>query len=188
MIWHPAIRFGNLLDKKKNNDGSASLYFLHFSETSLANKSLAYGKELKLTFSCYFDFADYPFDLHLCPMDYGEVAYGIDGGVILETSNIISDGFSTETGQIVLDNLPFPYKFELKPLLTHENIIYMHRKRISSTGMILKVERNSFGLLLTNFYCPTATFALFSTVSFLIKPDKVTNSPNDYVLEVPHIT
>merc|ERR1712008_241988 len=45
--------------------------------------------------------------------------------------------------------------------------------KFSFTGMLLTIKRKSYGQLLSGYYYPTASFALLSMISFLIKPDKV---------------
>ena len=68
------------------------------------------------------------------------------------------------------DHLPSPYKFELAPLPSKE---IMYDELYSYTGMILKLERNSLGKLLSGFYYPTTAFAILSLISYLINPDVV---------------
>ena len=69
-----------------------------------------------------------------------------------------------------IDHLPSPYKFELAPLPSKE---IMYDELYSYTGMILKLERNSLGKLLSGFYYPTTAFATLSLISYLINPDVV---------------
>ena len=60
-IWHPAIEFGHLLryEKIKVYGGSKSFSFWYGKHWGNY-----YSEEFQLTFSCRFDFQNYPFDSH----------------------------------------------------------------------------------------------------------------------------
>ena len=53
-----------------------------------------------------------------------------------------------------------------------------HERKISHgtysiTGMEIRMTRNRLGLLFTSFYFPTGSFAVISSLSFLINPESV---------------
>ena len=146
---------------------------LNIPDGRFSNFTFIYGEGLKLTFSCKFDLTDFPFDSHYCPMRYGDKRYSTQD-VNLESSHVMfGNQVSIINGNpIILNDLPFPFKFELTPLLAYE-ISNNYGMKYSYTGMILKLERNSFESLLSTYYYPTCSFALLSMVSFLIKPEKV---------------
>ena len=75
---------------------------------------------------------------------------------------------------IILDNLPFPFEFQLVVLPNFE-IRDRFRIPFSYTGIVLKMRRRSAGKLLIGYFYPTASFALLSMISFLIKPDMVSS-------------
>jgi hypothetical protein len=79
--------------------------------------------------------------------------------------------FSEGVDSIIIDNSTLPFEFELESLAEKERD-YSHF-RVSMTGMHLKIKRKSLGLLLSGYYYPTTSFALFSMVSFIINPDVV---------------
>ena len=79
--------------------------------------------------------------------------------------------FSEGVDPIIIDNSTLPFEFQLKSLAEKEKT-YSHIN-ISYTGMGLSIKRKSFGLLLSGYYYPTTSFALFSMVSFIINPDVV---------------
>ena len=138
-------------------------------------KSLVYGVRLQLTFSCVFDFAGFPFDSHECPMEFGE-RLGQKPYVTYNTSHIIHGNESQRIGEqpITINNLAFPYEFHLQSLSEFQKFnSYDYR---SYTGMLMKLQRNSLGQLLSGYYYPTASFALLSTISFLITPEKVSDA------------
>ena len=90
------------------------------------------------------------------------------------TSQILHGNQSHQIGDlpIILDNLAFPYEFQLRslPVFQKSN---SYGYTYSYTGMLMKIKRKSLGQLLPGFYYPTASFALLSMISFLIQPDKV---------------
>ena len=174
IVWSPNIGFGHLLMLKKiegigGGMNSKSSVFLYSS----INNHLVYGVPLQLTFSCPFDFTDFPFDSHECPMEFGERLDQIKD-VTFNTSHILHGNKSHRIGDlpIILDNLAFPYEFQLRslPVFQKSN---SYGYTYSYTGMLMKIKRKSLGQLLPGFYYPTASFALLSMISFLIQPDKV---------------
>ena len=73
---------------------------------------------------------------------------------------------------ITLDYSPLPFEFQLKALASKEKLVAGYHN-VSKTGIHLRITRNSYGLLLSGYYYPTTSFALFSMVSFIIDPDVV---------------
>ena len=138
--------------------------------------SLVYGVRLQLTFSCVFDFSGFPFDSHECPMEFGEMLKETKD-VTYNTSRIIYGNESQRIGEdpIIIDNLAFPYEFHLQSLSEFQKS-NSYGYTYSYTGMLMKVQRKSLGQLLSGYYYPTASFALLSMISFLIKPEKVSAS------------
>jgi hypothetical protein len=134
---------------------------------------LIYGVPLQLTFSCRFDFVGFPFDSHECPMECGE-RLGQTNDVTYNTSRIIYGNESQRIGEhpIIINNLAFPYEFNLQslPVFQKSN---SYNSTYSYTGMVMKIQRKSLGQLLSGYYYPTASFAILSMISFLIKPEKV---------------
>ena len=173
-VWSPDIGFGHLLMLEKM-DGiggrrtSKSSNYLYAPEKN----TLYYGVPLQLTFSCQFDFAKFPFDSHECPMEFGERIEQTKD-VTYNTSGIIYGNKSQRIGEhpIIINNLAFPYEFNLQslPVFQKSN---SYNSTYSYTGMVMKIQRKSLGLLLSGYYYPTASFAILSMISFLIKPEKV---------------
>ena len=173
-MWSPDIGFGHLvmLEKMEGIRGrrtSKSWYYLFIPDWN----SFVYGVRLQLTFSCVFDFARFPFDSHECPMEFGEML-GETKDVTYNTSRIIYGNKSQRIGEhpIIINNLAFPYEFHLQalPVFQKSN---SYNSTYSYTGMVMKIQRKSLGLLLSGYYYPTASFAILSMISFLIKPEKV---------------
>ena len=130
---------------------------------------MLYGEGFQLTFSCHFDFQKFPFDSHECRMEYGDYL----GGINYNTATIGYHDRKSRDGaaSILIDDLPYPFEFEIKPIPTFERNFGEYNA--SFTGMLLKMKRKSFRKLISGFYFPTTSFAFLSMISFLIKPDVV---------------
>ena len=127
----------------------------------------------QLTFSCNFDFSEFPFDSHDCPIEYGSGFYSLKQMRLSKTQAVFGN-ISTKFGgdPIIVDNLPFPFEFRLVVLPTFE-LRNIYKISFSYTSIVLKMRRKSPGQLICGYFYPTAAFALLSMVSFLIKPDLV---------------
>ena len=162
------IEFGNLLTYERTKVyGDTSTFSLWYG----GNQSMEYSEEIKLTFFCNFQFANFPFDVHECQVEYGDDEYGISG-INFETATIAYGDSETSIGDppIFLDHLPFPFEFQLEALPVFEKV---YNDNYSYTGMLLKMKRKSLGQLLSGYYYPTTSFALLSMISYFIKPDQV---------------
>ena len=133
---------------------------------------MEYGEEFKITFSCNFHLAKYPFDSHDCPLYFGDDNYNISL-LIFNPIRILykMDETWKEFDPLIIDHSPLLFKFEINPLATKEQDNGFDN--VSKTGMCIQFKRKSFGLLLGGYYYPTTLFALFSMVSFIINPDVV---------------
>ena len=175
-VWSPNIGFGHLLmlEKIEGIGGGMNSHSSDYFYSSIHNK-LVYGVPLQLTFSCPFDFTEFPFDSHECPIEVGE-RLALIKDATHNTSQILHGNQSHRIGDlpIILDNLAFPYEFQLRslPVFQKSN---SYGYTYSYTGMLMKIKRKSLGQLLPGFYYPTASFALLSMISFLIKPDMVSS-------------
>ena len=106
-------------------------------------------------------------------MEFGDETYGTELGVKLNAATInYGTDYSTKGDPaIILNDLPFPFQFELESLPVFEQIL--EEATYTYTGMLMRLKRKSLGQLLSGYYYPTATFAILSMVSFLINPDVV---------------
>ena len=152
-----------------DTDASLSLVF----PSSRWPRNRLFLELFHLTFSCNFDFTEFPFDSHECPLQYGDIAESQEN-VRLNVTLAVFDNITTTIGgdPIVLDNMPFPFEFQLASLPNFEIINRQHGS-FSWTGIVLKMRRNSLGQLLIGYFYLTGSFALLSMISFLIKPDMV---------------
>ena len=170
-IWNPVIMFWNLKKheptKIYGNDEKYSFLF--------ENHSLWYGEGFQLTFSCHFNLQKFPFDSNECRMEYGDYMYGADN-LTLNTAKIVYDDRKIRQGPdppIFIDDLPYPFEFEIQSIPTFNRT--NGELSVSYTGMLLIMKRKSFRKLISGFYYPTASFAFLSMISFLIKPEVVSN-------------
>ena len=79
-------------------------------------------------------------------------------------------GTNKENVPLILDDLALPLGFELEVLPMREKDFNYN---VSQAGILIRMERESLGQLLSGYYYPTASFALLSMVSFAINPDVV---------------
>jgi hypothetical protein len=170
ILWRPWIEFENLLSYEKTQlyGGTKSSSFWKGKNTMMI-----YGEDFHLTFYCRFRFIDYPFDSHECTLMYREKTGDLNN-VTIVPHNIWIGNLEQKDGNepIILDDLPFPFAFKLKPLPTITIPGYLG-STISKTGILFKMKRNDFGKLLASYYYPMASFAALSLISFLINPDIV---------------
>ena len=148
-------------------------FWLAIEKSKPKSYSMQYGEEFQVTLSCHFNLAKYPFDSHECQLYFGDQRYN-SSELKFNPINIHynMNRNSEEVDPIIIDNSPLPFKFQLKPLAVKEkDVIGYHN--VSFTGMHIKIKRKSLGQLLSGYYYPTTSFALFSMVSFIINPDVV---------------
>ena len=173
MVWSPDIGFEHLLklEKMEGIGGGRTSKSSFFRSEKI--DYLVYGVQLQLTFSCYFNFAAFPFDSHVCPMEFGE-RLSETNYVTYNPPQILYGIVSHKTGEppLILSNLTFTYEVHLQSLPAFQKS-NSYGYTYSYTGILMKIERISFGQLMSGYYYPTASFALLSMVSFLIQPDKV---------------
>ena len=181
-MWNPVIAFARLLDYEKTKvfGGEKSFSIWYIGKEVRLQVNLLYSEEVQLSFSCEFHYDNYPFDSHVCTLEFTSQKIFADqlklwpSFIVYEhVSPPIKRGFQDDP--IVLNNLPHPFEFQFKFLPPYEKIDaynYSH----AYVGMEIKMVRNSLGELLSGYYYPMAAFAFLSMISFLIKPDIVSNS------------
>ena len=128
-------------------------------------------RSFQLTFSCDFDFSHFPFDKQKCSIQFGHTLDQIHE-VILESPKIQYGNKFSAIGNspIISKNLP-QFEVRLKPLPSFQ--IGATEHKFSYTGVNITLKRISMGHLNSGYYYPTSSFALLSTISFLINPDVV---------------
>ena len=74
---------------------------------------------------------------------------------------------------VSIQGLPHVYEIIIVSLPSFDWIDNIDNNTYSYTGMSFKLKRKNLGYLSSSFYYPTASFALLSMISFLVKPDAV---------------
>ena len=171
-VWHPVFDFANLTyyEQTKVYGGSDPHRLMYYKK----EQNMEYSETFHLKFSCHFDFTDYPFDSHECFMHYG--SYDTDASEVTLTPPTISYRKSvTRNGDkpMNLQGLPHVYEVIIESLPSFDWIDNIDNTPYSYTGMSFKLKRKNLGYLSSSFYYPTASFALLSMISFLVKPDAV---------------
>ena len=139
----------------------------------LQEENLSYGESFQMKFFCPFNFTDFPFDSNTCCLDYR--VWDAEN-MTLKTARILYGDETTNGGQIVIKNLPFPFEVTLESLKAFPKVRKQNQRMFYHTGMCLKIKRKAPYRLLTSFYYPTTAFALLSMLSFLINPDVVSKT------------
>ena len=98
--------------------------------------------------------------------------------VILGSPTIIYEDISHSLGDdpLIIENSNLPFKFYLNAMAAYEKKDLVDGYLYSFTGLIIKISRKSYSMLMSGYFYPMAAFALLSMISFLIKPDMVSNS------------
>ena len=118
---------------------------------------------------CTFNFESFPFDSHICDLRYGS-SLSINYSIFSGKQGISYNGLTYKsTLKLNQSRLPFDIKVEsLDPFVVDEMGFHY-----SFAGMRIHLKRNSLDLLLGGFFISSGIFALLSTISFKINPDKV---------------
>jgi hypothetical protein len=126
------------------------------------------------TVYCSFDFANFPFDNHQCDLNFGVISWSASS-VSLLSLTIFSGEESTSFGknsiEIISTHSPEPFNINISSIAPFK--IRDNGWNYSFTGMHMEFYRNTIGSLIGGYYVPTATFSIFSLVSYSIDIDIV---------------
>ena len=132
-----------------------------------------------MTFSCHFHLSKFPFDSHECPIYFEDRRYSTN---TLSINDIRVNYGKSWTGvgddPLIVDELALPFGFELEALPIKGK--YYGGYNVSMAGILIRIKRDTLGLLLSGYYYPTTSFALLSMMSFLINPDLVIQYFNEF--------
>ena len=126
--------------------------------------------QFQLTFSCQFDHRKFPFGSQECDLKYGDITYKRDK-LTLNATVVIHNRLRTTFGQAPILIRDSRFDIEVKSLPPF--IKFVEFEACSYAGIRLLMKRKSVGQLLSGYYYPTASFAIVSSISFLINPDVV---------------
>jgi hypothetical protein len=153
MLWNPTLTFQNILKiEKLPTYGGTTNKFFWFQNPH----HMEYAEEAQVTISCNFDFSYFPFDTHLCDLNFGDQQYEVES-FILAPAEVFFAG--QETGpnmppiKTISSRLPFNIEVSSKDVFEHdfEGTNYTY----SYAGLTFRLTRNKLGLLLGGFYGPT---------------------------------
>ena len=175
LIWRPIINFENLLDFKPTKSFGNTAQHNFWIVRNEPHSQMQYGEEFQLTFPCHFHLSRFPFDSHNCSIYFGDERYSSDevfiySVTLLYGSSQNSPSTSEGKDNLLLDDLALPFRVTLEVLPIREKDFNYN---VSQAGILIMIERESLGQLLSGYYYPTASFALLSMVSFLINPEVV---------------
>jgi hypothetical protein len=179
-IWSPIIAFKHLLSYEKTKVyGDDKPFFFSYIKHG-KQELVVYHEEVQMSFSCPFNFENYPFDSNECTLEFGSKIFPTKR-LKLKPSKIIYEDVSPPTQHklsedpMILNDLPHPFnfKFNLKPAFEKTSA---YNYSFSYAGVEIKMKRKMPSELLSGYYYPMAAFALLSMISFLIKADVVSKS------------
>ena len=171
LVWHPIIDFEHLMKSEPSTvfGGSPKVFSRYRSG------QMKYAEALNMRFSCPFNFNLFPFDSHKCCLAYGHL-HG-SNNVILNRAIVKYGNKMTTDGFFEISDLQFPFHLEVESFRTSRKLYTDQGNTRSYTGMCFKMNRKTRGHLISGFYYPTASFAVLSLISYLIKPDVVCMNP-----------
>ena len=179
LIWHPIITFENIkASKSVKLFGEMDGFLFHYINDQSGHPKLVYAEQFELTLSCQFHLTSFPFDSHKCRIEFGDLYYETRFLNLNATTIWLRDYpfITPEDGPAIINNLPYPYKFQIESLPAFE-INFNGSTVYSFTGALLTLERKSIGSLMSGY--PTSAFALLSMISYLIDADIVRFSINE---------
>ena len=126
--------------------------------------------------SCAMEFQIFPFDHHECDMVFYNSQHGysklVMAPIVVQQGN---EEIKLGDEEMEFHSQRLPFQITVQSLNTSivKSMVWLR----SGAGVRFRFARNSIGLLLGGYYGPTATFALLSMVSYIIKPEIVSLFP-----------
>ena len=123
-----------------------------------------YAEYLKLDLGCHFDFSSFPFDYHECDLRYYSPSYD---------APMLSFEIPTLNQDEGYVDLRIPFQVNVEVIEDQNKTLKMMTYEYNTAGVRLSFQRNEHGILISGFFVPTGTFAIFSILSLLLGQDKV---------------
>jgi hypothetical protein len=181
MLWNPTLAFQNVIKIKRLPTYGGTTKKSFWFQTA---HRLMYHEELKVTVSCNFDFSYFPFDTHLCDLNFGDAEYATESLILAPAVVYFETGPNEPPIKTIGARLPFD--FDVSSQDAFEVGFGGEDYKYSYAGLRFRLTRNNLGLLMGGFSGPTAIFATLSMISFLISADAVINFclflPNNILL------
>ena len=168
-LYSPALKFQNVKFIGKTQQFNARVYSYYWFKNLTDAMQIEFRDDYQAISFCRFDYSNFPFETLYCNVTF--VCSSNDNEhVLLGLPNIrFVDDRKPMAEVHIQSNLPYditaksidPFNFEDQGLL------------YSATGIQFIMKRNDLGLLMLQFYCPMAVFAILSLLSFTIHIEAV---------------
>ena len=136
-------------------------------------EKMLFMETLKVTFTCNFDFAYFPFDSHHCDFDFGILGYSNLSVIFAPVQVLTPESTKPKLleNEIVIPNIHLPYSFTM----TSKELYEVPHVGYSSPhiGVTINIKREKLDQLIGGFYIPMTIFAFLSMISFFINPEAV---------------
>ena len=122
---------------------------------------------------CSLEFSNFPFDYHSCNFEVGGHSHSNTWLVLKAPTVILNDLYEINLHDPPkrIEQVKLPFDIDIEVLDPFSKWLDSFNK--SYSGMSIRFQRNTIGVLKGGFYFPTASFSLLSMLSFLVKPENV---------------
>lgn len=163
-IFFPSLKFLNIKSIVKNKDMDArnSGYYWFVKED--VGIRAEYKNLYKITSYCDFNFSSFPFENLKCDMIFRSSQSSSKWTSLLKPQ--LFSGYINTDKNTVLVNTSLPYEIlagKIEPFL-----MLIGGSNYSATGISFRMKRNDLGMLVSQFYGPTAIFTILSMLSYNI--------------------
>ena len=174
-IWTPDINFNKLIDQSPIVLAGKSRrkyeFWLKMSDSEVESKLY---QSFKVKFACEYHFEYFPFDSHLCNLDYGLEMNSNFSTLMLPIKILGKDTKATllKKGEYVdIPNNHLPYEFSLT--IGDNFLDYNYEFYSPYSSLVIKAHRTQLGSLIGGYYGPTTIFSMLSMISYLINAEVV---------------
>ena len=198
-VWNPHLTFLFVIDTKSLPAyGTAEKYSFWFNTQTNVSE---YIETMKVTFSCQFNFKDYPFEQHVCPFNFGGENYDYTKAHFNDIQIMKEDGSHEKlVHSIKMKQNHLPFNVLIQPQNSFPSLYSIDGRNISVTGITFQISRNNIQQLIMEYFAPTGIFAFLALISYFIDPDVVpgrmgllvtlflisSNTYNSITKDIPH--
>ena len=163
-IFFPSLKFLNIKSIVKNKDMDArNSGYYWFVKEDIGIRA-EYKNLYKITSYCDFNFISFPFENLKCDMIFRSSQSSSKWTSLLKPQ--LFSGYINTDKNTVLVNTSLPYEIlagKIDPFL-----MLIGGSNYSATGISFRMKRNDLGMLVSQFYGPTAIFTILSMLSYNI--------------------
>ena len=169
-IWHPSLYFENMVNIRKQvghgKDSNVEFWFHN------SRQRMWYSEFAEITVACQMDFTSFPLDSHECNVTFGAYDFNVEAIKYEATNVAYLTNMITRQGQTLLvTGSTSPYKVaitQIQPFSMAFRTKSSLESKFSQTGFKINLKRKGIGSLTSTLYIPTATFAIFVHISYLM--------------------